>query len=279
MNFKNFSWKKLFSKIESDKIFELAAALSYYTVLSLAPFLILTIALSSLVGDSFKTDLIYQIENLIGDQAARTIQGITESAKNTTHIRNWAGFFGISTLFLSAGAIFGQLRRSLNQIFGSQSNGGSNTENIVQVSISLVKDKFFNMGIAFVFMMICITSLIISSIISLYVKINPQYFITQVLSFLFSILIFSGLFIVIYTFLPNRRLPKKVTVITGIITAILFCIGNSLIGIYLAKSALASSYGAAGSLILLLVWAYYSSIIIFMSAEISAQISAPISKD
>jgi membrane protein len=80
---------------------------------------------------------------------------------------------------------------------------------------------------------------------------------------------------VIYTFLPNKKLSKKVTYITGVITAILFCIGNSLIGIYLAKSAVASFYGAAGSLILLLVWAYYSSIIIFVSAEISAQMSAP----
>jgi membrane protein len=262
--------KSFFKKINDDKIFELSAALSYYTALSLAPLLILLVVFVSLIDTSFKNSLLLQIENYVGLQGASAIKMIADSAKDLPNLSSLAGLVAILTLFFSAGAIFGQLRRSLNLIFEVplQEENPHKKSSLFISACELAQQQIFNMSMVVIFILITAISLTVSSIVSLYFE-GAQYYLHQAINFLFTILVFSILFSGVYYLLPKKRIPSKTAIVSGILTSILFSLGNALIGFYVGRSAIASTYGAMGSLIALLVWSYYSSLVIFLSAELS----------
>lgn len=260
-------------KLVRDDIFDMAAALAYYTSLSLAPILIFAITFVSFLGAGFKNELILQAQDLVGPNASETIRMIAEGAEQRVHMRNWAGVIGILTLLISAGATFGQLRTSLNRIFDISIEDQKQTDalNFWLSSVGFIKEKIFNMGMVLTFVFISIVSLVVSSFLA-FVLHGIILIIGQVVNFLLSILIFTFLFSAIYYLLPQKKLSRKTTVIAGFITSVLFSIGKTAIGLYLGQSAVASAYGAAGSMIVLLMWVYYSSLIIFLSAEISYRV-------
>jgi membrane protein len=261
--------KKFTSKLGQDDVFSMAASLSYYTALSVAPLLILLITLLSFMGEGFKTELISQIQGVVGSQAAEAVTMITKDADQKVTVRNLAGLFGLITLLISAGGVFGELRASLNKIFDvTVDPQAQSEESFWQTSRGFLKQKIFNMGMVLTFVFISIVSLLISSVISFWFQ-GAEAFISQAINFAVSILVFTILFASIYYFLPQKKMGVRVSVISGVITATLFSIGKTLIGLYLGQSAVASAYGAAGSMVVLLMWVYYSSIIIFLSAEIS----------
>jgi membrane protein len=269
MNVKSLFDSKFFSKVSNDDLFNMAASLSYYTALSLAPLLVLLITFVSFMGDTFKVELINQIQDLVGSQAAEAIAMITKSADQKVSVRNIAGILGLLTLLVSAGGVFGELRASLNKIFDVPlATISDQDENFWQTSRGFLKQKIFNMGMVLTFVFISIVSLLISSGISLWFQ-GAQALIGQLINFAISAAVFTVLFGAIYFFLPQKKMSLKVSLISGLITAVLFSLGKSLIGMYLGQSAVASAYGAAGSMIVLLMWVYYSSIIIFLSAEIT----------
>lgn len=267
------NWERFSTKMLDDDIFDMSASLAFYTALSLAPILILLLTFLSFMGESFRQELLLQIQELVGIEASKVTHSIAESVDQQPEIRDFAGIVGVSTLIFSAGVIFGSLRRSLNKIFEAPVLGG------VPVSASLlsgawtfVKDKLFNMGMVLTFVFISIVSLLISSVISLSLKGAAQA-LGQIINLLVSFLIFWLLFGAIFWFLPQVKMRRRVAVLSGFVTAILFSVGKSLIGVYLGQSAVASMYGAAGSLILLLLWVYYSSLVIYFSAELSYEIN------
>lgn len=264
---------KFIDKLTRDSIFDLAAALSYYTALSLAPLLILLITFVSFMGAGFKLELIHQIQGLVGTQAAQAIALIVENADKRESLRGIAGLFGLLTLLFSAGAIFGQLRTSLDKIFDVDLAAADEQEkpSFFQSSMAFMKQKVFNMGMVLTFVFISIVSLVVSSVISLWFQ-GVELVLGQIINFAISVAIFTLLFSAIYYFLPQKQMKAPLVVRSGFITAILFSIGKTLIGLYLGESAVGSAYGAAGSMILLLMWVYYSSVIIFLGAEISRQI-------
>lgn len=270
---KNIFDDKLVDKVSEDSIFDMAAALSYYTALSLAPLLILMITFVSMMGEGFKAELITQIHSLVGKQAAQAISLIVENADQRENLRGIAGLFGLLTLLFSAGAIFGQLRTSLDKIFDVEPAqiAVGQKPSFWSSSKSFLLQKVFNMGMVLTFVFISIVSLIVSSGISLWFQ-GVEQVLGQLINFVVSVLIFAALFSAIYYFLPQKKMKMKLVTRSGLITAVLFSLGKSLIGIYLGNSAVGSAYGAAGSMILLLMWVYYSSVIIFVSAEISRRI-------
>lgn len=259
-------------KLDRDKIFDLSASLSYYTALSLAPLLILLITFVSFLGADFKAELVTQVQDLVGTQASETIKAIAMNAHKTPEIRDLAGIIGVITLLFSAGAIFSQLRRSLNTIFEVDTLAANMEMSFLQSSMDFLKQKIFSMGMVLTFVFISLVSLVVSSFISMTLH-GSAALIVQTVNLLVSLLIFSFLFASIYFFLPQKRIPPVVAITAGVITAFLFSIGKTLIGLYLGQSAFASLYGAAGSFIVLLMWVYYSSIIIFISAEIANEIN------
>ena len=264
--------QEFIDKLEKDKVFDLSASLAYYTVLSVAPLLVLTLALVAVLGDGLKSELIRQVHALIGGQAAETITSIAVNADISSHINGWAGIMGLGTLFFSAGAIFGQLRTSLNTIFEHANATDDKEVSWLHASWDFLKQKIFNIGMVLSFVFISLVSLLISSLISLLLR-GPAAILGQFANLISSQIIFSLLFAGIYYFLPEKKISKRISLAAGAFTALFFSIGKSLIGFYLGKSAVVSLWGAAGSLIVLLMWVYYSSLIIFLSAEVANELN------
>jgi len=280
MKLKHFFNDAFMDKLTRDDIFDMSAALAYYTALSLAPLLILAITFIGFLGEGFKAELVEQVQGLVGSTAAETIKMIADSADRREDMRGFAGLVGILTLLISAGAIFGQLRTSLNIVFDMsiEQQKQANKMSFLLSSMGYIKEKLFSMGMVLTFVFISIVSLVVSSFLTVIFQ-GVVLVIGQVINFVISILIFTLLFSAIYYFLPQKKMGKKMTLIAGFITAILFSIGKLAIGFYLGQSAVASSYGAAGSMIVLLMWVYYSSLIIFLGAEISHQVEEVLRND
>jgi membrane protein len=265
--------KKFFSKVGDDDVFQMAASLAYYTALSLSPLLILLITFLASMGPGFKTRLVDEIHGLVGGQAAEALSIVIQNADQGEEAKGISGVFGFLTLLVSAGGIFQELRTSLNKVFEAKMDAPESTGRSVfwTTSVGFLKQKIFNMGMVLTFVFILIISLVVSSVISLWLT-GTQQLIGQIINFAVSTLIFTTLFGAIYYFLPQKRITLRLAATSGLITSLLFSFGKTLIGLYLGQSAVASAYGAAGSMIVLLMWVYYSSIIIFISAEISHQI-------
>lgn len=264
-----FFFKRLFEKIHRDDVLEMSASLAFYSALSLAPLLILLLTFISLIHEAFREELLVQIESVMGLQASSLIREIALKVDKQPEVRDWAGLVGFLTLLFSAGAIFGNLKSSLNKIFEvTKDPHPSQGKNLLHNVWALLKEKLFNMGLVLAFVFISIVSLFISSLLSFYLR-GLEALIGQLLNFLISLIVFDFLFTAIYFFLPQKRVEKKVALSSGLVTAVLFSLGKSLIGLYIGQSAVASLYGAAGSFVVLLLWVYYSSAVIFLSAEIA----------
>lgn len=261
-----------FAKLAKDDLFKMSAALAFYTALTLAPLLILLLTFISLIHQDFREQLLSQIQGLVGSEASVLIRQVAAKAELQGDIRNVASIVGTATLLFSAGAIFGDLRSSLNIIFGIDPAKEESQSGILQSSWALLKRQFFKMGMVVTFVFISIVSLIVSSVLSLILHPGDAAM-GQILNFLISLFIFWILFSAIFYFLPERSIRKRVAMISGLVAAVLFSFGKSLIGLYLGQSAVASLYGAAGSLLVLLMWVYYSSMVIYFSAEIGFELN------
>ncbi|QDK36305.1 YihY/virulence factor BrkB family protein [Bdellovibrio sp. NC01] len=268
--FHRLTSKEFFEKMSRDDILEMSASLAFYTALSLAPLLVLLLTFVSLINVEFREELLTQIQGLVGAKASELIREIARNVDQRPDIRDMAGIFGLLVLLFSAGAIFGDMRGALNRIFEVHKKEESNEETILQSTWQLLKTKLFNMGMVLTFVFISIISLIVSTGLSFYLDGSDQWF-GQLINFGVSLAVFWILFSALYYFLPETDVSKRVAGTSGLVTAILFSLGKTAIGLYLGQSAAASLYGAAGSFIVLLMWVYYSSAVIFLSAEIAYQ--------
>jgi membrane protein len=202
----------------------------------------------------------------MGSEAASTIVLILQNAKSRPDLMSFSGLISIATLLLSASLIFGELRAALNTIF--EKEAPSEDLSFKQATWCFLRARFLQMGLVLGFLFIVIVSLVASTVISTTIKYAPNSF-GVVVNILTSAGIYIFLFSILFHFLPEKRLPWKRSVQGGILTSFLFIIGKELIGLYLGHSALSSSYGAAGSLVVLLAWVYYSALIIFVGAHLS----------
>lgn len=256
----------LSSRISESKTTTWAASLAFYMAMSLAPLLILFLTLSSLLSQDLQSAFEQQVNQLMGPVAAEGISTVINSAKDRPDLMSISGLVGTVTLVLSAGLIFGQLREALNEIFEKSST--PDKEGVWHAIWSFVKAALIKMGLVFGFLIAMIGSLIASTLISAYIHTDQAMMAASlniIISFLFYILLFTGLF----HYVPNGKLPWREAFQGGAVTAVLFLFGKELIGLYLGQGALSSSYGAAGSVVALLAWVYYSAMIIFVGAHVS----------
>ena len=173
---------------------------------------------------------------------------------------------------LSASLIFGQLRTALNKIFVVTPPDLGLT-GASAVIVQFLRERLMHVGFALVCIFGMIASLLASSVLSSSLKI-PDHTTARILSVGTSFAFYVFLFTTVFRYLPDRTQPWKNTFQGGLLTSVLFEIGKELIGIYLGRSAIGSAYGAAGSLIALLVWVYYSALITFVGAEVSSLLDA-----
>lgn len=256
-----------FDRFQRDHTTTLASSLAYYTALSLAPLVILFVTLSSKLSPGLQQTFITQVQGLVGTDAAKTFEIVIENAKERPDLATASGLFGALTLLLSASLIFGEMKTALNLIFES-SEIKDKSASTLKAILQFLKERVLNAGLALSFIFIMIVSLVASSVIS--ATFHSEQDIWRYVNILISFVSYVGVFTLIYRYLPNRKIRWIPALKGGAITASLFVVGKELIGLYLGNSALGSSYGAAGSVIVLLVWVYYSALITFIGAHVSS---------
>ncbi len=261
--------KQTYAQWSEDRVPRLAAALSYYTTFSLAPLLVVVIAIAGAVfgAEGVRGQIHDQIRGLLGDDGAKAVQGMIESA--TTHENSGllATILSIGALVLGATGVFGELQDSLNTIWEVKPKPGRGISGII-------RDRILSFGMVLAIAFLLIVSLVVSAVLSgigafvggHVAALEPVWHAIDVVA---STAVLTVLFAAMYKWLPDVEMVWRDVWIGAIATAVLFTIGKLLIGLYLGHSSVTSVYGAAGSLVLVLVWVYYSSQIVFFGAELT----------
>lgn len=266
MKVKDF-FSSLVDRFVQKETTTLASSLAFYSALSLAPLLILFITLSSQFSLSLQQAFYNHAAQITGEGGAETFQMIMQNAKERPDLATISGLFGLLTLLLSASMIFGEMKSAFNKIFDSQPPPAEDVKLPKKIKM-MIKSRIVHVGLALGCIFIIIGSLVASSVIAGALSSNQGLWrnVNLVISFLFYI----GLFSLILRTLPDKRIAWRDALRGGLITALLFVVGKELIAIYLGHSAVGSAYGVAGSIILLLVWIYYTTLIIFIGAHVSS---------
>jgi membrane protein len=260
--------KEAFSDWNEDNAPRLGASLSYYTIFSIAPLLLISIAVAGLAfgQEAAQGRIVGQIEGLVGHDAARSIQDMIENARKPGQ-GVMATLFGTVMLLFGAGGAFNELRAALDVIWEIPPRKGGGIK-------ALVKERIASFAGVLVVGFLLLVSLVVSAGISLLeVKGNfpGSEVVLQIVNNAVSLAVITVLFALIFKYLPDAHpaIAWKDIWVGALITSALFTLGKFGIGLYLGKSSVGSAYGAAGSLVLLLVWVYYSSQILFFGAELT----------
>jgi membrane protein len=252
-----------------DNPFQMGAALAYYTLFSIAPLLLIAIGVAgSVLGrDASQIQIIGAIQDIVGFHSARAILAMIESAGQRPDTGFFATAAGMVLLLLGAAGVIGQLQDSLNAIWRVASKTGRGIMGFAQdrlVSYSMV------LGVGFLLVVSLVVSALltaVSGIVSGFLPIEAVS--AHILGLIVSFVFIALLFAVIYKFVPDVRIAWRDVWIGAVTASLLFSVGKFFIGFYLGHSMVTSIYGAAGSLVTLLLWVYYSSLMFFFGAELT----------
>ncbi len=264
-------WKTLrevISNWDTHRCSTQGAALAFYTIFSLAPVLVVAIMLAGLFfgEEAVRGQIVYEFQGLMGRDAALLIQDILKSAAQPS-----SGMTGtvisIVTLLLGASAVFGQLQEALNTIWAVAPKPGA-------ALTSLLKKRLHSFALVFGIGFLLLVSLLLSAALSAFNRYLERVFelpvdLLQIANFFVSFGIITLLFAMIYRVLPDVRIAWKDVWLGAVVTALLFVSGKAIIGLYLGSTSVASAYGVASSLVVILLWVYYSSLIFFFGAELT----------
>ena len=259
--------KLTFTEWTNDNAFELSAALAFYTIFSIAPVLLIAVGVASffLAPDAATDQIVGEMEKMIGTQGANAVRQVIESSRGFGK-GFWAVSVGVVTLITGATAVFGELQSALNQIWDVEAKPDRG------VLTSFIFDRVRSFSIAIGVGFLLLASLVISALISGLQNYMDAWlpgvpWVWQTANVVSSFLVIAVLFAMIYKFLPDVVISWRDVWIGAAVTALLFTGGKYAIGIYLGRTATASAFGAAGSLVVLLFWVYYSALISFLGAE------------
>jgi len=253
-----------------DRPFELAAALAYYTLFSLAPLLVIAVSLAGLFfgREAAQDQLVQTLSGFVGKDTGLVIQTMIENAgKQQTGDSIATMLVGVALLLFGAGGVVGQLQSSLNMIWGIEPKPE-------QGVVGFVKERFISYAMVLGVGFLLLVSLAVSAALSAFDQFLRSAMpdtgvLLQAIHFFVSFGLIAFIFAAIYRFMPDGRIVWKDVAVGGILTALLFNVGKFFIGLYLGQSSVTSVYGAAGSLVTLLLWIYYSSLIFFFGAEMT----------
>lgn len=244
----------------------MGAALAYYTVFSLAPMLVIVIAIAGFFfgHDAAQGEIVAQLRDIVGVTAASAVEGLLRSASEPGK-GIVAATLGIATLTIGATAVFAELQSSLDRIWKipPEAKGGI---------MGMLRKRLLSFGMVMGLGFMLLISLILSAVLAALgtwwsSMLGGWTIVLEGLNVAISFGVVTGLFAIIYKFMPRASIPWRDVWIGAIVTALLFTIGKFLIGLYLGKASIGSSFGAAGSLVVLLAWVYYSAQIFLFGAE------------
>ena len=249
-----------------DRAPRLGAALAYYTVFSLVPFLVVVIALIGMVlgQEAAQSAILSHIATLVGDQSAAAIKDMIRRADQPSTGLVATGL-AVVTLLFGASGVFGQLQDALNTVWGVEPKEGRGVW-------GFIKDRFLSFVAVLGTGFLLLVSLILSSALAAFGKwfsglLPLPEALLHLFNFVLSFVVVTGLFALIFKVLPDAKVAWRDVWVGALLTAALFTIGKYALGLYLGKSNVASAYGAAGSLVLILLWVYYSAQILLYGAE------------
>lgn len=249
--------------INRHNIFLFSSSLSYYTALALAPFLLILLKIGSLLGRSTQDELIFQAEFIFGEDVGKIMEMIFKNVNEGINLASISGILGVVTILLSVSVVYMQLRYSLDVInddYNPDANKGFKAYVLERLFLMLVV-----IGTAILFLL----SIFISNIVKFFAgDMIEQVLLGKILLMALNLLINVGLFFSVYYFIPSHRPRFNHAFKMALFSSVFFLVGKTLIGLYLENVAGHSVYGAAGTLLVFLVWAYYSAFTLFLSVEL-----------
>ncbi len=259
--------KSTFQEWSQDKASRLAAALAYYTVFSIPPLMVVAIGIAGAFTDRavVEQQVVNQAGALMGQQGGDAIQTILDSAEEPGQGELVSTLIGVALLIFGASGVFTQLQDALNTIFGVKPDPKRGI-------MGVIKERFLSFTMVLTIGFILLVSLVLSTVLTALGDfvgglVSEAAILLWILNFVISFGIFTLLFALIFKSIPDVRLGWRDALIGGALTALLFKIGEYALAFYFERSDPTSAFGAAGSIILLLLWVYYSAQIVFFGAE------------
>lgn len=272
--FRRDFWRKLpkilvasFNGFSDDKGLKLSASLAYYTVFSIGPLLLLLMSLASIFfgHQAIEGKVFGQLNGLLGSSAAKQIQEIIKNVQFSGKT-NFALFISILTLIIGATSLFIEIQDSLNIIWKLKAKPKKGW-------VQFIKNRLLSSSLIISLGFLLIVSLIVNGAIEVLMDRLGILFgsatavIMIIINLVITFIVITVLFSIIFKFLPDAKIKWKHVRTGAIFTAILFMIGRYLIGLYIQKTGTESTYGAAGSIVIILIWIYFSSVILYLGAE------------
>jgi membrane protein len=274
-------FKTTFASWNKHEAPRLGASLAFYTILSLSPLVIIVVAVGGLIfsRSTAEMHILSQVRGMIGPDGSKAVESMLANAQKPA-----AGILGtivgLLSLLFGASGVFTELRSALNVIWEVKPEATSGI-------VALLRERFFSFGMVLSIGFLLLVSLILSTVLAAMGKFFGGLLpvpagALEFVNFLISYIGVAALFGLIFKFVPEAKVRWNNVWLGACVTAILFTIGKTLIGLYLGKSSVGSTYGAAGSVIVVIVWVYYSAQIFFFGAEFThayAEHELPIAQD
>ncbi|MEW6468896.1 MAG: YihY/virulence factor BrkB family protein [Bacteroidota bacterium] len=267
--FKNtlFLVRESYREFMNDKVMKLSAALAYYTVFSLPPLLLVTIGLLGLFygRDAIEGEIFMRLQEYIGGEAALQIQEVLKKS-SAHHDNTVATIVGLFTLLLGATGIFGEVQDSINFIWGLKARPRKGW-------VKLIINRLLSFSMILILGFVLLVSLLLNAALEVFLGQLKTLFSERIVDSLYiinyavSIVVIATLFACIFKVLPDAKIRWKDVWVGALVTTLLFMIGKTGISYYLQNNTTITAYGAAGSLIVILLWVYYSAIILYFGAE------------
>jgi len=262
--------KELAREYWANRPMELAAALSYYTLLSLAPLVLMTVAVAGLIFERATVErrIVTEMGLLIGSEGSEVVQTVLRHARDPAK-GTLSVVIGTAVLLLGATTVFAQLQSSLNRIWKvEESSQGS-----AGMLWLFVKERLLSLAMVLAVGFLLLVSLVISAAVAAIGEalggVSNAGIVLEALNLLVSLIVVTALFATIFKVLPDAPVAWRDVWAGAVTTSVLFTVGKSLIGLYLGRTSIGSPYGAAGSLVVMTVWVFYASMIVFLGAELT----------
>ena len=246
----------------------MGAALAFYTLFSLAPLLLIVISVAGLVfgEQAARGAILGQLSGMLGDQSAATIEALLASL-NRPQAGIVGTLVGVITLLVGATTVFGELQDALDRIWRAPKRTGNGLW-------ALLRARLLSLGLVLGIGFLLLVSLVFSAALAALDAWWADWFVgwgllAQVLNFAISFALVAAIFAMIYKWMPRQRVAWSDVAVGALITALLFTVGKTLIGLYIGRSGVASPFGAAASLVVLLLWVYYSAQVFLLGAELT----------
>jgi membrane protein len=248
--------------IFKHNIFFHSSSMSYYAALAIAPFILILLQVAALLGNDLQSALINQTYFVLGPEVGKVTEMVFSNANHGINLASISGIIGVVTLLFTASIVFLQLRFTLDNIYGDFDPERARSFKDV------VKERLISMGVVILTAILFFLSLFISYIVKYFAGTGiEENILGQVFFILLNFLLNLVMFSAIYYFAPSRTPPFKSAIKIAFFTSIAFIFGKILMGLYFKNVAMSSVYGAAGTLLVFLLWAYYSSFMLFLSLE------------